>query len=141
MAKRLKLAFEGDLEDMALAQLASYGQRPAQDFHTRVRNAVNAAHRTAFQARPSMGTPETSSKEKMQGKMDQRSDMARAKKVLLTAAKLGSDRFNELVPYRAGALRPYSASDPKKVWELDAKLEKVSSPELRAALRRLGLDD
>ena len=34
-----------------------------------------------------------------------------------------------------------SASDPKKVWELDAKLEKVSSPELRAALRRLGLDD
>jgi len=33
------------------------------------------------------------------------------------------------------------ASDPKQIWELDAKLEKVSSPELRAALRRLGTAD
>lgn len=30
------------------------------------------------------------------------------------------------------------APDPKQIWELDAKLKKVSSPELRAALRRLG---
>lgn len=33
---------------------------------------------------------------------------------------------------------PAAGADPKRVWELDAKLEKVSSPELRAALRRLG---
>ena len=32
-------------------------------------------------------------------------------------------------------------TDPKQVWELDAKLEKVTSPELRAALRRLGTAD
>jgi hypothetical protein len=31
-----------------------------------------------------------------------------------------------------------AAPDPKQIWELDAKLKKVSSPELRAALRRLG---
>jgi hypothetical protein len=31
-----------------------------------------------------------------------------------------------------------TATNPKRIWELDAKLEKVSSPELRAALRRLG---
>lgn len=34
-----------------------------------------------------------------------------------------------------------SVTDPKQVWELDAKLEKVTSPELRAALRRLGTAD
>lgn len=50
-----------------------------------------------------------------------------------------------LSPPRADAPRntgeSTSATDPKQIWELDAKLEKVSSPELRAALRRLGMDD
>jgi len=31
--------------------------------------------------------------------------------------------------------------DAKRIWELDARLEKVASPDLRAALRRLGAPD
>ena len=43
----------------------------------------------------------------------------------------------------AGHMTPATSpkTDPKRIWELDAKLEKVSSPELRAALRRLGAAD
>jgi len=42
-----------------------------------------------------------------------------------------------------GSRQPPAAApaDPKRIWDLDAKLEKVSSPELRAALRRLGAPD
>ena len=36
---------------------------------------------------------------------------------------------------------PSPEAQAKATWELDAKLEKVASPELRAALRRLGAPD
>ena len=51
-----------------------------------------------------------------------------------------------LPPPRSGS--PVGSGHPaspeqraKATWALDAKLEKVKSPELRAALRRLGSDD
>ena len=51
-----------------------------------------------------------------------------------------------LPPPRGGSpIAPGPASSPeqraKATWALDAKLEKVKSPELRAALRRLGSAD